>query len=70
MKDEQQIVGVYFCNSNILNDQTPVYIEKLAATIKKQTGSCVIAVLKNTSLCNFHKDKLHTSVSIFINWTV
>ena len=57
------IVGCYFSSENTSTDVPAPYFEKIAAMIKRQTGTCVQAVLKNSLLLNHNDDKLNIMVS-------
>jgi hypothetical protein len=52
------IVGCYYCNGQASSDAVPPVFEKIAATIKKQSGTCVQAVLRNSLLLNLNSEKL------------
>lgn len=57
------IVGCYYCSGNVSADTVPPFFEKIAATVKKQNGTCVQAVLKNSLLLSPSKDRLALTAS-------
>lgn len=60
------IVGCYYCNGNASSDTIPPFFEKIVNTIKKQNGTCVQAVLKNSLLlagANRDKNRLCITAS-------